>query len=67
MTISTYISELHSAGVLTTSALFCRVLRQRSVDGRTALSLAYVNGFHAFDFHAESSLSNQAVTVSQIL
>ena len=53
MTISTYISELRSAGVLTTSALFCRVLRQRSVDGRTALSLALANAFVLLCFTAE--------------
>lgn len=67
MTISTYISELRSAGIQRISALIRRILRQRPVGGRTALSLAYVNMFHAFALHAESPLFNQAVTVSQIL
>lgn len=67
MTISTYISELRSAGIQRISALIRRILRQRPVGGRTALSLAYVNMFHAFALHAGSPLSNQAVTVSQIL
>lgn len=67
MTISTYISELRSAGIQRISALIRRIFRQRPVGGRTALSLAYVNRFHDFDFHAESPLFNQAATVSQIL
>ena len=67
MTISTYISELRSAGIQRISALIRRVLRQRPVGGRTALSLAYVNRFHAFALYAESPIFNQAVTVSQIL